>query len=174
MKGLKQALPSIVVIAIVVGIWWAVVAATQSAIFPTPWAVVTGTLELARDGTLWEHIGASLMRVGAGFGHGLQRIEHPQRAELAEPQGHGGARRRHLHMRDEFLRYEKNQAARDLLAVHPDEFTAFGLVLLRGIGVRGQRRRGPAEGRMLRFLRGLRACTEEGRVTIELEVHEVR
>ena len=68
MKGLKQALPSIVVIAVVVGIWWAVVVATQSAIFPTPWAVVTGTLELARDGTLWEHIGASLMRVGAGFG----------------------------------------------------------------------------------------------------------
>src|SRR6187402_2638897 len=68
MKGLKQALPSIVVIAIVVGIWWAVVVATRSAIFPTPWAVVTGTLELARDGTLWEHIGASLMRVGAGFG----------------------------------------------------------------------------------------------------------
>ena len=27
-----------------------------------------GTLELARDGTLWEHIGASLFRVGAGFG----------------------------------------------------------------------------------------------------------
>ena len=68
MKGLRQALPSIVVIAIVVGIWWAVVVATKSAIFPTPWAVVTGTLELARDGTLWEHIGASLMRVGAGFG----------------------------------------------------------------------------------------------------------
>src|SRR6188474_1201124 len=68
MKGLKQSLPSIVVIAIVVGIWWAVVVGTQSAIFPTPWAVVTGTLELARDGTLWEHIGASLMRVGAGFG----------------------------------------------------------------------------------------------------------
>src|SRR6187431_3270216 len=68
MKGLKQALPSIVVIAMVVGIWWAVVVATRSAIFPTPWAVVAGTLELARDGTLWEHIGASLMRVGAGFG----------------------------------------------------------------------------------------------------------
>src|SRR6187551_1123001 len=68
MKGLKQALPSIVVIAIVVGIWWAVVVATRSAIFPTPWQVVEGTLELARDGTLWEHIGASLFRVGAGFG----------------------------------------------------------------------------------------------------------
>jgi NitT/TauT family transport system permease protein len=68
MKGLKQSLPSIVVIAVVVGIWWAVVVATKSAIFPTPGAVVSGTLELARDGTLWEHIGASLMRVGAGFG----------------------------------------------------------------------------------------------------------
>jgi NitT/TauT family transport system permease protein len=68
MKGLKNSLPSIIVIAVVVAIWWAVVVATKSAIFPTPWAVVTGTLELARDGTLWEHIGASLMRVGAGFG----------------------------------------------------------------------------------------------------------
>ena len=37
-------------------------------IFPTPWGVVTGTLELLRDGTLWRHIGASLMRVGTGFG----------------------------------------------------------------------------------------------------------
>ena len=68
MKGAKQALPSILVIAVVVGIWWAAVAATHSAIFPTPWAVVTGTVELAADGTLWEHIGASLMRVGVGFG----------------------------------------------------------------------------------------------------------
>src|SRR6187549_1664878 len=71
MKGLKQALPSIVVIAVVVGIWWAVVVATQSAIFPTPWQVVAGALELARDGTLWEHIGASLFRVGTGFGLAL-------------------------------------------------------------------------------------------------------
>jgi NitT/TauT family transport system permease protein len=30
--------------------------------------VVTGTVELIRDGTLWQHIGASLFRVGAGFG----------------------------------------------------------------------------------------------------------
>jgi NitT/TauT family transport system permease protein len=68
MKRLKQSLPSILVMAVVVAIWWGAVAFTHSAIFPTPWAVVTGTLELARDGTLWEHIGASLMRVGAGFG----------------------------------------------------------------------------------------------------------
>src|SRR5690348_15448773 len=68
MKGLRQAVPSIAVMAVVLAIWWAAVVATESAIFPTPWQVVTGTLELARDGTLWDHIGASLMRVGAGFG----------------------------------------------------------------------------------------------------------
>lgn len=47
--------------------WWAVVVHYQSLIFPTPWQVVTGTVELVNDGTLWDHIGASLMRVGAGF-----------------------------------------------------------------------------------------------------------
>ena len=56
------------VLAVVVALWWAAVTLTRSVIFPTPWQVVTGTLELARDGTLWEHIGASLFRVGAGFG----------------------------------------------------------------------------------------------------------
>ena len=68
MKGLKSSLPSIVVIAVVVALWWALVEATKSVIFPTPWQVVTGTMELAKDGTLWEHIGASLFRVAAGFG----------------------------------------------------------------------------------------------------------
>jgi NitT/TauT family transport system permease protein len=67
-KGrLEQVLPSVAVIALLVALWWGLVAATGSAIFPTPWQVVTGTLELVRDGTLWEHIGASLLRVGAGF-----------------------------------------------------------------------------------------------------------
>jgi NitT/TauT family transport system permease protein len=68
MKGLRQSLPSILVIAVLVGVWWVLVKATQSVIFPTPWQVVSGTLELAADGTLWEHIGASLFRVAAGFG----------------------------------------------------------------------------------------------------------
>ena len=67
MKRLRQALPSIVVAAILIAIWWLLVTLTQSAIFPTPQKVVLGTLELARDGSLWEHIGASLFRVGAGF-----------------------------------------------------------------------------------------------------------
>ena len=68
MKKWNQALPSIVVIAVLVALWWVVVVASDSAIFPTPQAVVMGTLELAEDGTLWDHIGASLMRVGIGFG----------------------------------------------------------------------------------------------------------
>ena len=68
MNRLTRSLPSIFVIAVLIAVWWAAVAFTHSAIFPTPWAVVQGTLELARDGTLWEHIGASLMRVGVGFG----------------------------------------------------------------------------------------------------------
>jgi len=65
--SLKRSLPSIAVMALVVAVWWIVVRTTESAIFPTPWQVVTGTVELIRNGTLWEHIGASLMRVGAGF-----------------------------------------------------------------------------------------------------------
>ena len=68
MKAVKNSLPSLIVLAVIVGLWWLTVVLTRSVIFPTPWQVVTGTLELARDGTLWEHIGASLFRVGAGFG----------------------------------------------------------------------------------------------------------
>ena len=58
----------IAVIATLIAIWWAAVIATRSMIFPTPWGVVSGVLELLKDGTLWRHIGASLMRVGTGFG----------------------------------------------------------------------------------------------------------
>jgi len=68
MTGLKRVLPSVIVIALIVGAWWAVVVVSGSVVFPTPWQVVTGTLELMRDGTLWQHIGASLFRVGTGFG----------------------------------------------------------------------------------------------------------
>ena len=63
----RRVLPPVAVIALIVGVWWAVVAASGSVVFPTPWQVVTGTAELVRDGSLWEHIGASLFRVGTGF-----------------------------------------------------------------------------------------------------------
>jgi NitT/TauT family transport system permease protein len=67
MKRFKQSLPSLIVIVILIAGWWAAVIATKSVIFPTPLQVVTGTVELIKDGTLWLHIGASLMRVAAGF-----------------------------------------------------------------------------------------------------------
>jgi NitT/TauT family transport system permease protein len=63
-----NALAPVGVIALLIAAWWLAVVATRSMIFPTPWGVVTGTLELLKDGTLWRHIGASLMRVGTGFG----------------------------------------------------------------------------------------------------------
>ena len=68
---LGRLLPPLTVMVVLVAVWWAVVVQTESVIFPTPWAVLTGTLELAEDGTLWEHISASLLRVGAGFGLAL-------------------------------------------------------------------------------------------------------
>jgi len=68
MHRLKDALPSLTVIAALIALWWATVLATHSVIFPTPWAVLTGAWQLLKDGTLARHIGASLMRVGIGFG----------------------------------------------------------------------------------------------------------
>ena len=65
---LKSSLPPLAVLAVLIAAWWLVVVSTQSVIFPLPWQVVTGTAELIADGTLWDHIGASLKRVGTGFG----------------------------------------------------------------------------------------------------------
>jgi NitT/TauT family transport system permease protein len=67
MNKLKQSLPAIAVIAVLLAAWWLVVVETHSVIFPTPWQVAAGTVELMEDGTLWRDIGASLMRVGVGF-----------------------------------------------------------------------------------------------------------
>jgi NitT/TauT family transport system permease protein len=63
----KTVLPPIVLMALLLAGWWLAVDWTESAIFPTPRQVVAGAGELIADGTLWEHILASLMRVGAGF-----------------------------------------------------------------------------------------------------------
>ncbi|MDB6108038.1 MAG: binding-protein-dependent transport system inner rane component [Gammaproteobacteria bacterium] len=68
MARIKEMLPALALIAVLIAAWWGAVAATHSVIFPTPWDVVTGTLELLENGTLWRHIAASLLRVGAGFG----------------------------------------------------------------------------------------------------------
>jgi len=63
----KQVLASLAVAACLVAAWWIVVLATDSVIFPTPLQVVRGIFEMARNGTLWAHIGSSLFRVGSGF-----------------------------------------------------------------------------------------------------------
>src|SRR5215469_2700373 len=68
MFRLNASLPALGVMVVLIGAWWIAVVTTHSMIFPTPWAVVTGTWELLKNGTLWDHIGASLMRVGIGFG----------------------------------------------------------------------------------------------------------
>lgn len=70
-RRLREAVPPLLVIAAVIAVWWVVVVQTESAIFPTPLQVLTGAWELAQDGSLWEHITASLFRVGAGFGLAL-------------------------------------------------------------------------------------------------------
>lgn len=65
---LMRVVPPLLVIGLLIAVWWIVVARNDSPIFPTPWQVVTGAWDLAQDGTLWEHIRASLFRVGVGFG----------------------------------------------------------------------------------------------------------
>ncbi|WP_342120035.1 ABC transporter permease [Pseudoduganella sp. OTU4001] len=67
MERLNKIWPPLAVLLAIIAVWWYVVVATESLIFPTPAQVVTGTMELVEDGSLWEHIGASLMRVGMGF-----------------------------------------------------------------------------------------------------------
>jgi NitT/TauT family transport system permease protein len=67
MNRIKNTLPALLVIAALLIAWWGAIVATHSLIFPTPWGVVAGAFELLADGTLWRHIGASLLRVGTGF-----------------------------------------------------------------------------------------------------------
>lgn len=67
MIKLKKILPPLLLLALLIGLWWWIVIYSKSVIFPTPWQVVTGTLELIEDGTLWDHISSSLLRVGSGF-----------------------------------------------------------------------------------------------------------
>ena len=61
-----KALWSLVVVGAFVALWW--VAAGGSVIFPTPPRVIAGIVELARQGTLSQHVTASLFRVTVGYG----------------------------------------------------------------------------------------------------------
>ena len=65
---LRKVLPPLTLLTLLLALWWGVLVGDADAIFPTPWQVVTGVGELIADGSLWGHIGASLLRVGIGFG----------------------------------------------------------------------------------------------------------
>ncbi|HET9405596.1 MAG TPA: ABC transporter permease, partial [Burkholderiales bacterium] len=67
MRKARQILPPLSLLTLLVAVWWVAIVESESVIFPTPWQVVTGTLELVQQGTLWGHIGSSLFRVGTGF-----------------------------------------------------------------------------------------------------------
>jgi len=67
MDRLNRIWPPFAVLGAVVALWWIVVVQSGSLIFPTPLQVARGVLELIENGTLWEHIGASLARVATGF-----------------------------------------------------------------------------------------------------------
>lgn len=67
MDRLNRIWPPLLVLAAIVLLWWAAIVHSGSLIFPSPRQVASGALELARDGTLWEHIVASLVRVATGF-----------------------------------------------------------------------------------------------------------
>ena len=68
---LMRVVPPTLLIALLTAVWWIAVARSESAIFPTPLQVATGAWALAKDGTLWQHIEASLFRVEMGFGLAL-------------------------------------------------------------------------------------------------------
>ena len=52
---------------VLLGLWHAGVVASGSLIFPTPWQVATGLVDLARAGLLIKHVVASLFRVTWGY-----------------------------------------------------------------------------------------------------------
>jgi NitT/TauT family transport system permease protein len=65
---LARVVPPVLLIALLIAVWWIAVARSDSPIFPTPAEVASGAWVLAQDGTLWQHIEASLFRVEIGFG----------------------------------------------------------------------------------------------------------
>lgn len=67
-SNLARVVPPVLLIALLIAVWWVVVARSENSIFPTPGEVATGAWALAQDGTLWQHIEASLFRVEMGFG----------------------------------------------------------------------------------------------------------
>jgi len=54
-------------VSFLIALWWTAVAASGTIIIPSPWKVALGIAELAQQGTLLDHVAASLFRVGTGY-----------------------------------------------------------------------------------------------------------
>ena len=62
-----RSLIAVAVIVCCVALWWATIHISGSRIFPTPWQVVLGMVQLAQQGLLLKHVVASLFRVTCGY-----------------------------------------------------------------------------------------------------------
>ena len=54
-------------VALLTAAWWVAVVVSRTPYFPTPVQVLKGIVELVRNGTLVQHVSASLMRVTIGY-----------------------------------------------------------------------------------------------------------
>lgn len=61
-------LPTVAALAVVVAIWWLLSLRYGAYVLPSPRAVVAGLLAVVASGEVWTHTGASLYRIGVGFG----------------------------------------------------------------------------------------------------------
>src|SRR5262245_39836740 len=67
MHDSTRSLVALAVIVCCVTLWWLAVRLSGSLIFPTPWQVVLGMVQLAQQGLLLKHVVASLVRVTYGY-----------------------------------------------------------------------------------------------------------
>src|SRR5215831_21389626 len=69
-RSMHDRIRSLIAVAVIlccVALWWATVHISGSRIFPTPWQVVLGMVQLAQQGFLLKHVVASLARVTYGY-----------------------------------------------------------------------------------------------------------
>src|SRR5215475_5500846 len=61
-------LPTLVVAALIVVLWWALSIRYGAYVLPAPSSVLVGLRDVVRSGEVWRHTGASLYRIAIGFG----------------------------------------------------------------------------------------------------------
>lgn len=61
-------LPTLAVAAVLLAAWSLLSWKYGAYVLPSPWAVVTGFVEIVRTGEIWRHTAASLLRIVVGFG----------------------------------------------------------------------------------------------------------